>query len=225
MNFRMTGKSIPKVKKIVKGIVDESKQGDSPDVYENAKVFVNLLEDRLYKYPNERNRLKIAVEENLHKKIRYEMQPNDTRRLDVYVEMLAEKYSIVRSAAEEIIDILHYAVFGMSVERKTSNLQKSKSGKIVLGFSFAIVSVVFFSALYMVLKLIMKIPGAGCLYGVVGSVAYFLIKDLLFYKKNKDAKNLKAEVLGKKNSVPVRLVNFLMEILICCVVISYCMLF
>ncbi len=224
MKLRTSKKSASSLKNIVKETISELSADSTINIYEDSRILINLLEDRLYKYPNEMSRLKLAIEQGIHKGIYYDVTKNKTSEINKLINTLANIYGMTPETALSTIDVLCFAIHDFSIENREESFGDYKSDKLLLGFSYSLSSVVFFAILY----LLMPLKGLLCLSASIAAVLYFLIRDIRFYTKNKTSKNFKNEIWGctkegKRNYT--RVYRHLMQILTWCVVISYCLLF
>ena len=224
MKLRASKKSASSLKNIVKETFIELSGDSSVNFYEDSRILINLLEDRLYKYPNDLSRLKLAIEQGIHKGIYYDVTTNKTSEINKLINTLANIYGMTPETALSTVDILCFAIHGFSIENREESFGDYTGDKLLLGFSYSASSIVFFTVLY----LLMPLKGLLCLWASVAAVLYFIIRDIRFYSKNKASKNFKNEIWGctpEGKKTYARVYSHLMQILSWCVVISYCLLF
>lgn len=225
MKFRKSSQSASNVKKIVRSLVEELKKDGSIDIYEDSRIFSNLLEDRLYNNTLELNMLKIAIEANIHKNVCYEITEKKTSRIKVFLNILTSQYGMTEESAISVIDMLCYAIHGFSIETNKENedgtINTRQRGQAIYSIVYSLSAFLIFGILYALL------PFEGTLYSLsfVAALAYFILTDMRFFTKNKGSVAFKSELLGTKANWYVGLWRHIMRILVWCVIILYCAIF
>lgn len=226
MKFRKSSQSASNVKKIVRSLVEELKKDNSIDIYEDSRIFSNLLEDRLYNNTLELNMLKIAIEANIHKNICYEITEKKTSRIKVFLSILTSQYGMTEESAICVIDMLCYAIHGFSIEtnkdeNEDGTISTRQRGQAVYSIVYSLSALLIFGILYALL------PFEGTLYSLsfVAALAYFIVTDIRFFTKHKGSVAFKSELLGTKSNWYVGLCRHIMRILVWCVIILYCVIF
>lgn len=107
----------------VKSVLRDGYLKYGSDLFLDQRRLSSFMDDILFEYPNEKKRLKLAVNDNIVLKLIHDVDVEHINKARLYIKSLIDSYFIPEELAQEIVYTFIYAIYGIdeSVLKKSSS--------------------------------------------------------------------------------------------------------